>query len=123
MPYLVRTTGLRQSSWKHAASTTPATITHTRTGTRTLKDAPVHALTDIDKGEEITISYLRGHSNHEARRTFLGTKFGFACLCGLCSLPIEQSQECDRRLDEIKHLEHLMEEKLLGKKASLVPSL
>jgi hypothetical protein len=45
-----------------------------------------------------------GRARHEALRA----KFGFTCLCRLCSLPPEQNQENDRRLDEIYRLDGLI---------------
>lgn len=73
-----------------------------------IKRHTVHALRDIYKGEEITIYYLDVHKNYEARHEALQAKFGFTCLCRLCSLPPEQSQESDRRLDEIYRLDGLI---------------
>jgi len=62
----------------------------------------------ICKGEEITIYYLGVDKNREDRREALQAKFGFTCLCRLCSLPPEQSQESDRRLEEIYQLDGLI---------------
>lgn len=62
----------------------------------------------IDKGEETTINYLGVYKNHEARNKALQAKLSFVCLCRLCSLPLEQSQESDRRLDEIYRLDGLI---------------
>ncbi|KAK0517249.1 hypothetical protein JMJ35_000404 [Cladonia borealis] len=73
-----------------------------------IKRHTVHALRDIYKGEEITIYYLSVHNNREARNKALQAKLGFTCLCRLCSLPLEQSQESDRRLDEIYRLDGLI---------------
>ena len=73
-----------------------------------IKRHTVQALKDIYKGEEITIYYLGVHKNREARNKALQAKFGFICLCRLCSLPLEQSQESDRRLDEIYRLDGLI---------------
>jgi hypothetical protein len=73
-----------------------------------IKQHTVHALRDIYKGEEITIYYLGVHKNREARNKALQAKLGFICLCRLCSLPLEQSQESDRRLDEIYRLDGLI---------------
>ncbi len=74
-----------------------------------IKQHTVHALRDIFKGEEITIYYLGVHKNREARNKALQAKLGFICLCRLCSLPLEQSQESDRRLDEIYRLDGLID--------------
>jgi len=73
-----------------------------------IKRHTVHALRDIYEGEEITIYYLAIHSNRKARHQALQAKFGFICSCGLCSLPPEQSQENDRRLDKIYRLDSVI---------------
>ena len=73
-----------------------------------IKQHTVHALRDICKDEEITIYYLGLDQNYKARREALQAKFGFICSCRLCSLPPEQSQESDRRLDEIHRLDDLI---------------
>jgi len=73
-----------------------------------IKRHTVHALRDIEKGKEITIYYLGVLNNREARQEALRRKFAFTCSCRLCSLPPDQSQECDRRLDEILKLDGLI---------------
>ncbi|KAI4114452.1 MAG: hypothetical protein LQ345_004763 [Seirophora villosa] len=73
-----------------------------------MKRHTVHALRDIREGEEITIYYLGVHKNREARKEALQANFGFECSCRLCSLPLEQSQESDRRLNEIYRLDGLI---------------
>ena len=70
----------------------------------------VHALKDIARGEEITITYLSPLKNRKARQKALQEKFGFTCLCHLCSLPAEQSQESDRRLEEIRCLDDVIDQ-------------
>ncbi|KAH8714618.1 hypothetical protein BGZ61DRAFT_505397 [Ilyonectria robusta] len=69
----------------------------------------IHALRDIEEGHEITIHYLGTHNNRETRQEALRTTFMFTCSCRLCSLPPHQSQESDRRLDEILRLEGSMD--------------
>jgi hypothetical protein len=73
-----------------------------------IKRHTVHALRDIEKGKEITIYYLGVLNNREARQEALRRKFAFTCSCRLCSLPPDQSQESDRRLDEIFKLDGLI---------------
>ncbi|KIW21908.1 uncharacterized protein PV07_12680, partial [Cladophialophora immunda] len=68
----------------------------------------IHALRDIEKGEEITIYYLGVLNNRKARQEALRRKFAFTCSCRLCSLPPDQSEESDRRLDEIFKLDDLI---------------
>ncbi|OCK83190.1 SET domain-containing protein 5 [Lepidopterella palustris CBS 459.81] len=80
-----------------------------------IKRHTVHALRDIEQGEEITICYLAILKNRKARQEAFQIKFGCTCSCRLCSLPSEQSQESDKRLDEIHRLENLIGERgMLG---------
>ncbi|CAG8973125.1 hypothetical protein HYALB_00007602 [Hymenoscyphus albidus] len=73
-----------------------------------IKRHTVHALRDIEKGEEITIYYLGSDRSRKERQEALRAKFKFDCTCRLCSLPIAQSQESDRRFEEIARLERLI---------------
>ncbi|KAH6637398.1 hypothetical protein C7974DRAFT_140533 [Boeremia exigua] len=81
----------------------------------------VHALRDINKGEEITITYLGPLKNRKARQEVLRERFDFECLCRLCSLPPEQSQESDRRLEDIHRLDGVIDQ--LGADGVLVSPL
>lgn len=51
-----------------------------------IKRHTVHALKNINLGEEITIYYLGVTNNREARQDALRRKFAFTCACRLCSL-------------------------------------
>jgi hypothetical protein len=75
-----------------------------------IKRHTVHAMRDINKGEEITITYLSPLKNSTTRQKILQEKFGFRCLCHLCSLPPEQNQESDRRLEEIHRLDDVIDQ-------------
>jgi SET domain-containing protein len=56
----------------------------------------IHAIRDIKKGEEITISYnLGGPSQPRMQR--LKRSFGFDCTCDLCSLADEALEISDAR--------------------------
>ncbi|WZH45890.1 SET domain-containing protein [Fusarium acuminatum] len=70
-----------------------------------IKRHTVHALRDIDKGEEITITYVGVLTNRRTRQEALRKKFKFTCSCRLCSLPPPLSAESDRRLNEILELD------------------
>jgi hypothetical protein len=77
---------------------------------RNTKQHTVHALRDIPKGEEISIYYLGRDMGREARQKALQSKFKFTCTCRLCSLPEEQSNESDKRLEELAQLDDLIGE-------------
>ncbi|KAF5230685.1 hypothetical protein FANTH_13745 [Fusarium anthophilum] len=65
----------------------------------------IHALRDIEKGEEITITYIGVLNNRRSRQEVFRKKFMFTCVCRLCSLPEHLSAESDTRLDEILRLD------------------
>ena len=64
----------------------------------------IHAIRDIDEGEEITISYDRGETS-TIRRQRLKDAFGFHCTCPLCVLPSDQLEASDARRAQINHLD------------------
>lgn len=86
-----------------------------------IKRHTVHALRNINKGGEITITYLGPLKNLKSRQKALQDKFGFTCLCRLCSLRPEQSQESDSRLEEIHRLDGVIDQ--LGAEGILVSPL
>ncbi|KAG6030571.1 hypothetical protein E4U19_000410 [Claviceps sp. Clav32 group G5] len=69
----------------------------------------VHAIRDIDVGEEITLSYVRLLTKRKPRQTRYKTCYGFICFCRVGSLPDEQSKERDLSLKQIVSLEDLFD--------------
>lgn len=65
----------------------------------------IHALRDIEPGNEITISYLASTSEYAERQRFLKEKFKFECKCELCSLPRGQRKHSDSRLKNIQAID------------------
>ncbi|GMG22261.1 unnamed protein product [Aspergillus oryzae] len=76
-----------------------------------IKRHTVHALRNINEGEEITIYYLAAHTTRKARQEALRAKFKFSCSCRLCSLPAEQTQRIDEILEEIARLDRLVRQR------------
>lgn len=74
-----------------------------------IKRLTVHALRDIEAGQEITISYLASTSEYADRQRFLKEKFKFECRCELCSLPRAQRKRSDARLRKIQAIDNLIE--------------
>ncbi|KAH6842235.1 hypothetical protein B0I37DRAFT_314285 [Chaetomium sp. MPI-CAGE-AT-0009] len=70
-----------------------------------LQQLTIHAVRDINKGEEITIMYLQDRANRSARQLTLQKTFRFTCSCSLCSLSGPQLQLSDARLDDILRLD------------------
>ena len=68
------------------------------------KRETIHAIRNINAGEEITISYDKGDT-YNSRRTHLKDAFGFDCNCSVCSLPLPERQISDARRLQIKHLD------------------
>ncbi|KAG6127886.1 hypothetical protein E4U12_005583 [Claviceps purpurea] len=73
-----------------------------------IKRHTVHAIRDIEDGEEITFSYVSLLDDRKTRQSLLKEQFDFTCLCRVCSLPDEQSQERDRKLQQIVRTEELL---------------
>lgn len=68
---------------------------------KNIKRHTIHAIRDINQGEEITISYLAVHRSRQDRQKTLRTQFKFECSCRLCSLPAEESRKSDKMLEDI----------------------
>jgi hypothetical protein len=64
----------------------------------------VHAVRDIQEGEELTLSYLAGGPSKE-RKTSLKEYFGFDCTCEACSLPAAELEASDARLRRAQELD------------------
>jgi hypothetical protein len=69
-----------------------------------LQRVNIHAIRDIDKGEEITTTYIE-RTNRAARQFTLQRDFRFTCACQLCSLPEPQRSLSDAKLDEMLRLD------------------
>jgi len=74
-----------------------------------LEDGPayqVRAVKNMEKGEEMTQSYLTGKlCTREERQAIFRSKWGFTCDCRLCNLPLNKSLENDATLHLIKDLQ------------------
>ncbi|KAL8356723.1 hypothetical protein RB601_001843 [Gaeumannomyces tritici] len=70
-----------------------------------LQQLTIHAIRDINQGEEITIMYIEDRANRAARQRTLQRDFRFTCSCQLCLLPPSLRASSDARLDEIQRLD------------------
>ncbi|KAK7984409.1 hypothetical protein PG989_011811 [Apiospora arundinis] len=64
----------------------------------------VHALRDIEEGEEITITYIN-FETHDVRQKTLYDGFQFICTCETCTLPQDMVNEMDADIQEIKNID------------------
>ncbi|KAH7184522.1 uncharacterized protein B0J16DRAFT_355242 [Fusarium flagelliforme] len=69
-----------------------------------LEQETIHAIRDIEPGEEITIPYDHG-GPATTRRPWLKEKFGFDCSCQLCLLPPADLEKSDKRRGRIQQLD------------------
>jgi hypothetical protein len=75
-----------------------------------LDQLTIHAVKDIPKGEEITISYLSSRRDRRWRQEELRKNFKFTCSCALCSLALDQSRESDSKLNRVHILDCIIEQ-------------
>ncbi|CCE29257.1 uncharacterized protein CPUR_02950 [Claviceps purpurea 20.1] len=61
----------------------------------------VHAMRDIEEGEEITVAYTPFFNTHEFRQETFKRDYHFTCLCRACSLPKYLIEERDRIASQI----------------------
>ncbi|KAL2802204.1 hypothetical protein BJX63DRAFT_426235 [Aspergillus granulosus] len=73
----------------------------------------IHALRDINAGQEITISYLASTSESAERQRHLNEEFKFRCKCELCSLPFPRRELSDERLVKIQGIDRFIGEAFL----------
>ncbi|CAD7941285.1 unnamed protein product [Amoebophrya sp. A25] len=57
----------------------------------------VFAARDIEKGEELTFSYIGFWHDHRFRQQVLQGNYGFVCKCPVCGLPPSELAESDAR--------------------------
>lgn len=69
----------------------------------------VHAVEDIEQGQEITITYLGNPEVYEERQKKLKNAFGFDCCCRLFSLSPAERDLDDKLIKEIDHLQEDLE--------------
>ncbi|KAM0403493.1 hypothetical protein ACHAQC_001106 [Fusarium culmorum] len=69
----------------------------------------VHAVEDIEQGQEITITYLGNPEVYEERQKKLKNAFGFECRCRLCFLSPAERDLDDKLIKEIDHLQKDLE--------------
>ncbi|KAK0654959.1 hypothetical protein B0T16DRAFT_486650 [Cercophora newfieldiana] len=65
----------------------------------------IHAIRDIEPGEEITISYVDGFLRYDERHARLHSAFGFRCVCERCAATPAERKKSDERLRRLVSLE------------------
>ncbi|KAJ7043859.1 hypothetical protein C8F04DRAFT_1070678 [Mycena alexandri] len=63
----------------------------------------IHALRDIQRGQELLTTYTETKRTRNERREFLSQQYGFMCTCAVCSLDDAASKLSDERLTAISH--------------------
>ncbi|KAK3669538.1 hypothetical protein LTR78_010592 [Recurvomyces mirabilis] len=65
----------------------------------------IHAVKDIEEGQEVPITYLGQAAPYAERQRSLRNKFFFDCKCELCSLPQVKREESDGRQQMIQDID------------------
>lgn len=68
----------------------------------------IHAVRDIEPGEEVTIPYLDGTMARDQRQQHLRRHFLFDCRCELCMLPPAERAESDGRRETIQSIDDIL---------------
>lgn len=79
----------------------------------------VHAVRQIEEGEELTLSYILGGPSDE-RQEHLREYFDFSCACELCSLTGTEKRDSDARLRKAQELDEKIGD---PKRVRLMPEL
>lgn len=66
-----------------------------------LQQIVFRSVRDIEKGEELCISYGNYLARRDLRREELKRNFGFDCMCEVCSLEGAELEESERRKEHI----------------------
>lgn len=72
-----------------------------------IKRHTIHAIRNIEPGEEITIAYVDSLLGRIGRQQALKKDYDFSCTCKLCSLSPEEVRKSDARLLQIRITEGL----------------
>lgn len=75
---------------------------------RNLDKLTIHAIRDIEEGEEITIAYIDGFELSHTREANLKEAFGFECQCEVCAVSAEEVKQRDRRLETIAQIDNTL---------------
>lgn len=75
---------------------------------KALEMQTVHAIAPISKGQEVTVSYIDYGLPRDERRALLKRKFGFDCMCELCSLSGAARDDSDARQRRLKAINALL---------------
>jgi len=78
----------------------------------------VRAVRRINKGEELTVSYLEGKLGiREERQAVFQKKWGFVCVCPICSLGEEDNTENDDIIKYVREMQSAITRKEYGVKS------